>query len=591
MAARIAARRRCARRSDLVRRARGRGVTEAFDYIVVGAGSAGCVLAARLSAKTPRRACCCSKPARRTARSGSTCRSATARRCGARRYNWCFHTDPDPNMNGRRIYWPRGKTLGGSSSINGLIYIRGQHEDYDHWARARQHRLGLRRRAAVLHPLRSATSAARARWHGGDGPLRCLGHRREARADRGLHRRRAARSACRAPTTSTARAQEGAGYYQLTTCEGLALQHRDGLPRPGAHARQPARRDRRAGDAASCSTARRAVGVRLPRRAASATGRALPRRGAAGGRRDPVAAAAAALGHRPGGAAATATASRSSHDAARRRREPAGPPADPPDLRMHASRSPPTTSSTRWLGQACKIGLQWLLSAQRAARDRHQPGRLLHARAARRAAVAARPTSSSTSRRCRPTWPAARCIRGRASRCRSASCGPSRAATCAITLDRSVRAARRCSRTTCRPSSTAATVVAGMKAARAIAAAPRDAPYVQREVKPGPDGARRRRRCSQFARDNGATIFHPERHLQDGQRRRWRCVDARLRVHGIERPARGRLLGDADAGLGQHQRAGGDDGGEGGRHDPRRRAIAMFEAQGWGPRPAPECNR
>ena len=49
-------------------------------------------------------------------------------------YNWCFHTDPDPNMNGRRIYWPRGKTLGGSSSINGLIYIRGQREDYDHWA-------------------------------------------------------------------------------------------------------------------------------------------------------------------------------------------------------------------------------------------------------------------------------------------------------------------------------------------------------------------------------------------------------------------------------------------------------------------------
>ena len=52
----------------------------------------------------------------------------------SQRYNWCFSTDPDPNMNGRRIYWPRGKTLGGSSSINGLIYIRGQREDFDHWA-------------------------------------------------------------------------------------------------------------------------------------------------------------------------------------------------------------------------------------------------------------------------------------------------------------------------------------------------------------------------------------------------------------------------------------------------------------------------
>jgi choline dehydrogenase len=49
-------------------------------------------------------------------------------------YNWGFYTDPEPNLNGRRIYWPRGRGLGGSSSINGLIYVRGQPEDYDHWA-------------------------------------------------------------------------------------------------------------------------------------------------------------------------------------------------------------------------------------------------------------------------------------------------------------------------------------------------------------------------------------------------------------------------------------------------------------------------
>lgn len=48
--------------------------------------------------------------------------------------NWGFFTDPEPSMKGRRIYWPRGRTLGGSSSINGLIYIRGQAADYDHWA-------------------------------------------------------------------------------------------------------------------------------------------------------------------------------------------------------------------------------------------------------------------------------------------------------------------------------------------------------------------------------------------------------------------------------------------------------------------------
>ena len=50
--------------------------------------------------------------------------------------NWGYYTDPDPNMLGRRIYWPRGRTLGGSSAINGLIYIRGQRADYDAWAAA-----------------------------------------------------------------------------------------------------------------------------------------------------------------------------------------------------------------------------------------------------------------------------------------------------------------------------------------------------------------------------------------------------------------------------------------------------------------------
>ena len=47
--------------------------------------------------------------------------------------NWCYEAEPDPGANGRRIFWPRGKVLGGSSSINGMVYIRGQHEDFDLW--------------------------------------------------------------------------------------------------------------------------------------------------------------------------------------------------------------------------------------------------------------------------------------------------------------------------------------------------------------------------------------------------------------------------------------------------------------------------
>jgi hypothetical protein len=98
-----------------------------FDYIIVGAGSAGCVLANRLSADARHRVL--------LLEAGPADRSlwihlpiGYGKTMFHPAYNWGFHTEPDPGMNGRRIYWPRGRGLGGSSSINGLIYIRGQPE-------------------------------------------------------------------------------------------------------------------------------------------------------------------------------------------------------------------------------------------------------------------------------------------------------------------------------------------------------------------------------------------------------------------------------------------------------------------------------
>ena len=105
---------------------------QTYDYIVVGAGSAGCVLANRLSEDPKNRVLLLEAGGRdnnpwihipvgyfKTLHNPAT--------------DWCYMTEADPGLNGRALQWPRGKTLGGSSSINGLLYIRGQREDYDYW--------------------------------------------------------------------------------------------------------------------------------------------------------------------------------------------------------------------------------------------------------------------------------------------------------------------------------------------------------------------------------------------------------------------------------------------------------------------------
>ena len=105
----------------------------AFDYIVVGAGSAGCVLANRLSADPA-----CSVL---LVEAGSRDRNPLfrlpmlmGRLFHSGIYNWRYHTEPVPSLGGRTLYWPRGKVLGGSSTINGMVYVRGNRHDYDRWA-------------------------------------------------------------------------------------------------------------------------------------------------------------------------------------------------------------------------------------------------------------------------------------------------------------------------------------------------------------------------------------------------------------------------------------------------------------------------
>jgi len=110
----------------------GREGAPAYDLVVVGAGSAGCVLANRLS-EDPRRRVLLLEAGPRDTSPWLSIPAGTSKVFFHPQLNWGYTSEPEPNLDGRRLYWPRGKALGGSSAVNGMAYVRGHPADYDRW--------------------------------------------------------------------------------------------------------------------------------------------------------------------------------------------------------------------------------------------------------------------------------------------------------------------------------------------------------------------------------------------------------------------------------------------------------------------------
>ncbi|EER59641.1 glucose-methanol-choline oxidoreductase [Acidovorax delafieldii 2AN] len=188
-----------------------------FDYIVIGGGSAGAVLAGRLTEDPAVRVCLLEAgPADRSV--FIHCPAGLAMMARFELNGWGQYTTPQAGLNGHRGYQPRGKVLGGSSSINAMVYIRGQHADYDHWAAQGNPGWGWEDVKPYFVRAENNERGADA-WHGQGGPLNVADLRATHRFSR-LFTEAGVQAGFPLNPDFNGATQEGVGLYQVTHKNG-----------------------------------------------------------------------------------------------------------------------------------------------------------------------------------------------------------------------------------------------------------------------------------------------------------------------------------------------------------------------------------